>query len=145
LLMLAYLTSGINVIWGAGQIERQLSLSKEQAVIDDEIFSYAKRYVRGFDINPETLALDVIKKVGIGGEFLTEEHTMNHFRDELKMSEIAMRNRRETILQPEDFYMEKRAENYADDILKKEKASISDEQKREIQKVENAWLKKYGY
>ena len=61
------------------------------------------------------------------------------------MSEIAMRNRRETILQPEDFYMEKRAENYADDILKQEKVSISDEQKREIQKVENAWLKKYGY
>ena len=145
LLLTAYLTSGINVIWGAGQIERQLSLSREQAVIDDEIISYVKRYVRGFEVTPETLALDVIKKVGINGEFLTEEHTMNHFKDELKMSELAMRNRRETLSQPEDVYMEKRAENYADNILKQEKVSMPDEQKREIQKVENAWLKKYGY
>ncbi|MFC1558508.1 trimethylamine methyltransferase family protein, partial [candidate division KSB1 bacterium] len=145
LLLTAYLSSGINVIWGAGQIERQLSLSKEQAVIDDEIFSYAKRFARGFEVNPETLALDIIKKVGIGGEFLTEEHTLNHFKDELKMSEIAMRNRRETLSQPEDMYMEKRAENYADDILKQEKVCISDEQEREVQKVEKAWLKKYGY
>jgi trimethylamine--corrinoid protein Co-methyltransferase len=34
----------------------------------------------GIDINKETLALDVIDRVGPGGHFLTDEHTFKYFR-----------------------------------------------------------------
>jgi len=79
ILMVAFVSAGVNIIWGVSQVEAQLSLSKEQAVIDNDIISYVKRYSRGIDVNLETVALDVIKDVGIGGEYLSCEHTIRHF------------------------------------------------------------------
>jgi trimethylamine--corrinoid protein Co-methyltransferase len=38
---------------------------------------------RGFEVNPETLALDVIKRIGPGGNFIAEEHTVRYMREEL--------------------------------------------------------------
>lgn len=52
-------------------------------LIDNEMMAYTKRIVRGFDVNDETLAVDVIKSVGPGGTFLAESHTVRHFRQEL--------------------------------------------------------------
>ena len=37
----------------------------------------------GFEVNPETLALEVVKRVGPGGNFMAEEHTLRHMRSEL--------------------------------------------------------------
>ncbi len=50
---------------------------------DDEAMSYIKRIARGFEVDTEHLATDVIQSVGPGGSFLAEEHTVRHFRDEL--------------------------------------------------------------
>ena len=44
---------------------------------------YIKRIARGFEVNTETLATDVIKSVGPAGNFLAEPHTVEHFRKEL--------------------------------------------------------------
>ena len=51
--------------------------------IDDELMAYVKRVVRGFNVNEETLATEVINNVGPAGSFLAEEHTVKHFRDQL--------------------------------------------------------------
>ncbi len=51
--------------------------------LDDAVMEYVKRIVRGFEVNPETLATDVIKAVGPAGNYLAEEHTVKHFRREL--------------------------------------------------------------
>jgi trimethylamine--corrinoid protein Co-methyltransferase len=53
----------------------------ETMVIDNEIIDYALRYVEGLEVNDDTLALDVIDKVGPGGHFLGEKHTLQHFRE----------------------------------------------------------------
>ncbi len=145
LLAMSYIASGVNVIWGMGQVERQLSLSLEQAVIDNEIISYAKRYNRGIEVNPETLALDTIKNVGISGGFLTEEHTLNNFKRELSFSGIVCRNRRESTERPEDLSIEQNAAEEVNKLLKKENTYISDEQRKELDLIEKSWLKKYGY
>jgi trimethylamine--corrinoid protein Co-methyltransferase len=50
---------------------------------DNEAMAYVKRITRGFEVNPETLATDVINAVGPAGSFLAEEHTVQHFRQEL--------------------------------------------------------------
>jgi trimethylamine---corrinoid protein Co-methyltransferase len=50
---------------------------------DNELMAYVKRITRGFEINPDTLATDVIQAIGPAGSFLAEEHTVNHFRNEL--------------------------------------------------------------
>ena len=40
-----------------------------------------KRFMEGLVVTEETLALDVIDRVGPGGHFLEEEHTYCHFRE----------------------------------------------------------------
>ena len=60
-----------------------VGLSLEHAIIQDEALGYLERMLRSFEVNEDTLALDVIKKVGIGGNFFAEEHTVRHMRSEL--------------------------------------------------------------
>jgi trimethylamine--corrinoid protein Co-methyltransferase len=57
--------------------------SLEQLIVDNDMAAYVKRVLRGFSVDEETLALDVIRQVGIGGNFLGQEHTHEHFRREL--------------------------------------------------------------
>jgi trimethylamine--corrinoid protein Co-methyltransferase len=55
--------------------------SAEALVIDNEIIDYALRFVEGFEVNEDTLAVDIIDKVGPGGIYLGEKHTVQHFRE----------------------------------------------------------------
>jgi trimethylamine--corrinoid protein Co-methyltransferase len=71
-----------------GQISVDEVFSPIQLIIDDEIVGALQRFVRGFEINDDTLALDIIKQVGPGGNFLAEEHTASHFRSELWMPKM---------------------------------------------------------
>ena len=59
--------------------------SLEWLVTDDETMAYVKRMVRGFEIVPEKLATEVIHAVGPGGNYLAEDHTVAHYRQELWM------------------------------------------------------------
>jgi len=52
-------------------------------MLQHEIIGYIERIMRGFDVNTETLALDVIRDVGHDGMFLGEMHTVRNFRKEL--------------------------------------------------------------
>jgi trimethylamine--corrinoid protein Co-methyltransferase len=53
-----------------------------QLIIDNEFARALQRFADGFEINEETLAYDVIKEVGPGGNFMGEPHTARHFRKE---------------------------------------------------------------
>lgn len=55
-------------------------------MMDSELMAYVKRIVRGFEVNDETLATGVVNTVGPKGNFLAEEHTAKHFRNELWLS-----------------------------------------------------------
>ena len=50
---------------------------------DDELMSYVKRIARGLAVDDDHLATDVVHAVGPAGNFLAEEHTVRHFREEL--------------------------------------------------------------
>jgi trimethylamine--corrinoid protein Co-methyltransferase len=49
--------------------------------MNDEIIGWVRRALSGVEVSQETLALDVIDRVGPGGHFLEEEHTLKHFRE----------------------------------------------------------------
>ncbi len=49
---------------------------------DNELMNYIRRIARGFEVNAETLATDIVKLVGPAGNFLAEPHTVEHFRRE---------------------------------------------------------------
>jgi len=80
-IVMAALT-GVNVVSGPGMLLGENCQSLEKLVIDDELCAMAYRLVEGVDVDEETLALEVIEKVGPGGHYLGEKHTMKHFRRE---------------------------------------------------------------
>lgn len=49
----------------------------------DEQINFAKRFLQGIDFTDEAFALDVIDKVGPGGDYLSQKHTARHFREEV--------------------------------------------------------------
>ncbi len=83
MLMLMGALAGGDLLGHMGICGADQGASLEQLVIDNAMISYVKRIMRGFTVSDETLALDLIKKVGIGGNYLAEEHTVKHFRKEI--------------------------------------------------------------
>jgi trimethylamine--corrinoid protein Co-methyltransferase len=65
-----------NFMINAGMFDCGLTVSFEQLLIDCEMFSFVKRFIRGITVDEDRLAVDVIKKVGPGGNYLGEEHTL---------------------------------------------------------------------
>jgi trimethylamine--corrinoid protein Co-methyltransferase len=75
--------AGANFIHhAAGMLEDMSTIAYEQYVIDNELLGMAMRAVRGIEINDDTLALETIDRVGPGGHFLMEDHTLQHMRTE---------------------------------------------------------------
>lgn len=66
---------------GQGIVSNDQGISLEQLVLDNEFISMYNYIMTGFDVNKETLALEVIEEVGIGGDFVSEEHTVSHLHD----------------------------------------------------------------
>jgi len=84
--------SGENLIHDVGYMESGLTASWDSIVMCNEFIGAAQRVVDGFELSEETLALDVIDKVGPSGHFLTEPHTIRHFRKETWIPRLLDRN-----------------------------------------------------
>ncbi|MBS3787642.1 trimethylamine methyltransferase family protein [Candidatus Bipolaricaulota bacterium] len=65
--------------------------SLELLTLTDEIAGMTKRAARKLSTEEEAIALEVIDQVDHGGDFLREEHTFKHFRDELMVPEFIRR------------------------------------------------------
>lgn len=91
----AFLSRANHITCGAGYLESVMAVSFELYVIDDEMIGMAKRVQRGMEVNPETLALDLIQGQGPGGNFLAEPHTVKYMRSELFNPVISDREDRE--------------------------------------------------
>ncbi len=74
--------AGADLIAGIGLLEDCRTVWLEQMVIDDEISRMIGRMAEGIDVDDDSLALDVIDKVGPGKDFLGVRHTVERFREE---------------------------------------------------------------
>lgn len=72
--------SGANLIHDVGLVYHAESVSTEMMVLSDEIIGMVKRCLEGVRTSPEEMALEVIERVQPGGNFLTDQHTLQHFR-----------------------------------------------------------------
>ncbi|NLE21496.1 MAG: hypothetical protein GX624_01750 [Actinobacteria bacterium] len=75
------LMAGADFLFGAGLLDSVQIMSLEELVIADEVFGMATRLVRGVTVDRETLAVDLIKKLGFRGDYLFERHTRAHVSD----------------------------------------------------------------
>jgi trimethylamine--corrinoid protein Co-methyltransferase len=79
-IMMAALSGG-NLVHDVGYIDNGLTTSYAHLVTMDEVIGMVARFMGGIVVNPETLAQDVIDRVGPGGHFMSDDHTLAHFRD----------------------------------------------------------------
>jgi len=88
--------AGANFIHdAAGLMEFAMTVCYEKFVIDNEILGMVMRAVEGIKVTDETLAFDVIKQVGPGGNFVTAKHTRRFMRSEHYQTALSDRNSRE--------------------------------------------------
>jgi trimethylamine--corrinoid protein Co-methyltransferase len=78
--------ANINCITGPGMLGFENCQSFEKLVIDNEICGMALRMKRTTIVDDETIAFDLMKKVGPGGNFLSEKHTLKWFQIEEHIS-----------------------------------------------------------
>ena len=87
--------AGANCIFYPGVLEYGLTISLESLYIDNEICGMIFRALRGIQVDDSTLATDVVDKVGAGGHFLGQKHTLDHLEAEEYMPFLSDRQSRE--------------------------------------------------
>ncbi len=70
-----------DMLLGVGLLHGSRIWSYSQMLMDCEIFSIIQKVMQGIVVDDETIALDTIKSVGPGGNFLSQKHTLKHMRD----------------------------------------------------------------
>jgi len=80
--VITQILSGANLIHDIGYLDLGLTGSFDMIVMNDQIIAMAKRFMRGINTDDEHLALEVTDNVGPGSSYLTEKHTLKHFKTE---------------------------------------------------------------
>lgn len=113
--------SGVDYqLHAAGLMHSAMCASYEKYVLDFEIINWMKSYKAGININEDTLALDVIKKVGPGGHFLTQKHTKLHHKKEFLDSLLSDRQSYEQWLHDDKTLEQKATQIWKDRVAKYE-------------------------
>jgi len=79
--VLVALLAGNNLVHDVGYLEAGLTTSPEMIVLTAETISMMRRFAAGLSLDAAALALEVIHGVGPGGDYLTQKHTVKHFRE----------------------------------------------------------------
>jgi len=77
---LVSLLAGADMLSGAGLLYAARVFALDEMVLDAEIFGLVRHLAGGITVDDTTLAVDVIGEVGPGGNFLAEDHTIDHMR-----------------------------------------------------------------
>ncbi len=70
-----------SIINGAGTLNGSKIFSLQALIMDAEIYNIIAKTSQGINVNDETLAVDLIKQTGPGGNYLAAKHTRRHMRD----------------------------------------------------------------
>jgi len=74
------LATGSNLNHDLGYLDYGMTGSLELIVLVDEYLSLNRKLFAGVEVTPATLAVDVIREVGPGGDFLSHRHTAKNVR-----------------------------------------------------------------
>ena len=110
--------SGASYIIGAGGIDDESGFSAVQLIIDNEIQGMIGRFLQGITVNEDTLAADIIQKVGpLPGNYLREEHTKQMWKQEQFLPDLSYRLSYEEWVRDGSKDVAARARDKAKDIL----------------------------
>jgi trimethylamine--corrinoid protein Co-methyltransferase len=75
------ITAGHDLIVNCGMFATGMTYSNEQLLMDEEISAMSERIAAGVNVTKETIAADLIKKIGPQGDtYLTTDHTLEWLR-----------------------------------------------------------------
>jgi trimethylamine--corrinoid protein Co-methyltransferase len=137
--------SGVNIIWGVGNLESTLTISPVQAVIDNEIAMSICRSAAGIRFDEETIAAAPIRELGHRAEYLSADHTARHYRSEVLDSQLWNRNRRARWEETGCADVAARAARMVEERLaRKTEPVLDDETLRRVKAIEARGLKELG-
>jgi trimethylamine--corrinoid protein Co-methyltransferase len=132
--------SGAEIVTGLGLRETYTLLYPEAIILDDDIYHRARYALMNMEISPETLAGDVIAKVGPSGHFLAQKHTRHHMPKAMKRSVTQQLNAEGKYREPIEVAREK-----TDWILKNHRADpLEDTKKVELSRILKAAGREMG-
>ncbi|NNL75764.1 MAG: hypothetical protein HKO68_05440 [Desulfobacterales bacterium] len=86
--------AGANLIYGPGMLESGITFDFAQLVLDNEFVRMIKHTIKNFNVDDESLAVEVIHAVGPSKDFLSQDHTLKYMRTH-SQPEFIDRSRRE--------------------------------------------------
>ncbi len=112
--------AGAGGMGAQGIVGADQGYSHEQLVIDNEWIDFYNYVNQGIEVNEDTLALDLIEEIGIGGNFLAADHTLKHMRTAYWNSNLFSRdfwdsweeNGKRTVYDKAHDYVEKVVKDY---------------------------------
>jgi len=114
-LMTAHL-NGANIVHDSGFMDAGMQGSLQLMAIDNDLIGFIRAASRPVEVNRETLALDLIDQLGPDGDYLSHEHTYNHFRDPF-YSKLADKRQYDDWLDQGGSSLEERAAQQIDQLL----------------------------
>jgi trimethylamine--corrinoid protein Co-methyltransferase len=137
--------SGANLIHDVGYLDSGLTASLDSLILNDEIIAMIKQIGKGICTEDEYLALELIDKIGPGGEFLTSDHTLKHYKEWFQ-PKLQDRSDYETWVREGKKIMMDRVVEERDRILKEHQPEpiedkLHDELKKIIQEAEKRHAK----
>jgi trimethylamine:corrinoid methyltransferase-like protein len=75
---LASVSAGAEMMSGCGLLDGSRTLSYAHLLMEAEVYGIVQQVAGGVEVTDETLALDVIRRVGPNGTYLAEKHTRAH-------------------------------------------------------------------
>ncbi len=73
--------SGADILGGVGQLECATVFSPIQAILDNELGGMLNKYLQASPVDDDSTAWDTLKDIELGGNFLSDEHTVKHCRN----------------------------------------------------------------
>jgi len=139
--ILISMLTGADLVHDVGFTYHATTISPELMVFADEIIDMVKVLMGGIEINDETLPLDLIERLGPRADYLSESHTLKHFRKFWvpKTFDRSMITK-EGVKDCEELLNQRTIE-----ILKTHQPKpLPDDVLKELRKVEKSWLKRVG-
>jgi trimethylamine--corrinoid protein Co-methyltransferase len=130
---------GANLIHDAGSwLDHGSLASPDFMVLVNEILYMVEQFMRGVPINDEPLALDVMGRVGPGGHYLYEDHTLKHFKN-VWYSDLFDRSIHDTWVKKGKKRFADRLQAKTEKLMKHEPAPLPDDILEEIARMASHW------
>lgn len=136
--------SGANLIHDIGLLDHSDLISPNYLLLNNEVLHMVKQYLRGILVNDETLALDLIDRVGPGGHYLEEEHTRQHFR-KVWYSDLFDRTNYDAWRQQGSIHFTQRLQEKTRKLMNLNAEPLPSEIFKEMEHMERQWRKESGF